>query len=144
MCLLPAVWRKPTLLSFLYFHLLFSLSARETSSRNRSICKCTRERVDSKGLYGRWRLHRMGSRDTLKSWSTNRLVDYAYIIQHNFCDWFTCLIFRISAVRRWFCYVEEITCQNFVPKYLCFLKVLKVFFKLYSFSWMWRTCSCRM
>ena len=49
------------LLSFLYFHWLFPLSARQTPSGNRSICKSTRERVDSKGLYGRWNLHLMGS-----------------------------------------------------------------------------------
>ena len=42
------------LLSFLYFHWLFPLLARETSSGNRSIYKSTRERVDSKGLCGRW------------------------------------------------------------------------------------------
>ena len=49
------------LLLFLYFHCLFPLLARETSSGNRSIYKSTRERVDSKGLCGRRRLHLMGS-----------------------------------------------------------------------------------
>ena len=49
------------LLSFLFFHWLFPLLARETSSGNRSIYKSTRERVDSKGFSGRWRLHLMGS-----------------------------------------------------------------------------------
>ena len=49
------------LLSFLYFHWLFPLSARETSPGNRSIYKSTRERVNSKGLYGRYRPHLMGS-----------------------------------------------------------------------------------
>ena len=49
------------LLSFLYVHWLFPLSARETSPGNRSIYKSTRERVDSKGLHGRYRLHLMGS-----------------------------------------------------------------------------------
>ena len=49
------------LLSFLYFHWLFPLLARETSSGNRSIYKSTRERVDSKGFWGRWRLHLMAS-----------------------------------------------------------------------------------
>ena len=49
------------LLSFLYFYWLFPLSARETSSGNSSIYKSTRERVDYKGLCGRWRLHVMGS-----------------------------------------------------------------------------------
>ena len=53
------------LLSFLYFHWLFPLLARETSSVNRSIYKSTRERVDSKGLGGRWRLHLMGSWSSL-------------------------------------------------------------------------------
>ena len=60
MRLLPAVWSK-TILSFLYFHCLFPLLARETSSGNCSIYKSTREMVDSNGLYGRWRLHLMGS-----------------------------------------------------------------------------------
>ena len=49
------------LLSFLYFHWLFPLSARETSSGNSSIYKSTLERVDSKGLCRRWRLNLMGS-----------------------------------------------------------------------------------
>ena len=49
------------LLSFLYSHSLFPLLARETSSGNLSIYKSSRERVDSKGLSGRWRLHLMGS-----------------------------------------------------------------------------------
>ena len=49
------------LLSFLYFHWLFPLLARETSPGNHPIYKSTRERVDSKGLCGRWRLHLMGS-----------------------------------------------------------------------------------
>ena len=49
-------------LSFLYFHWLFPLLARETSPGNRSIYKSTRERVDSKGLYGKCRFHLMGSR----------------------------------------------------------------------------------
>ena len=48
------------LLSFLYIHWLFPLSACETSPGNLSIYKSTRERVDSKGLYGRCRLHLMG------------------------------------------------------------------------------------
>ena len=49
------------LLSLLYFHWLFPLSAREISPMNLSIYKSTRERVDSKSLHGRWRLHLMGS-----------------------------------------------------------------------------------
>ena len=40
---------------------LFPPSAREVSPGNRSNYKSTRQRVDSKGLYGRWRLHLMGS-----------------------------------------------------------------------------------
>ena len=48
-------------LSFLYFHWLFPLSARATSSGKSSIYKSTRGRVDSKSLCGRWRLHLMGS-----------------------------------------------------------------------------------
>ena len=50
--LAACVWSKTILLSFLYFHWLFPLLARETSSGNCSIYKSTRERVDSKGLYG--------------------------------------------------------------------------------------------
>ena len=72
------------LLSFPYFYWLFRLSARETSSGNRSFYKSTwdravpfaavfwmarktaaketREKVYSKSLYGRWRLRLMGSR----------------------------------------------------------------------------------
>ena len=42
-------------------HFSIPLLARETSSGNRSIYKFTRERVDSKGLCGRWRIHLMGS-----------------------------------------------------------------------------------
>ena len=59
MRLLPAVRRETTLLLFLYFHWLSPLSARETFSGNSSIYKSTRERVNSKGLCGRWRLHLM-------------------------------------------------------------------------------------
>ena len=44
----------------LYFHWVFPLSARETSSGNRSIYKSSREGVDTKGLYGKWSLHLMG------------------------------------------------------------------------------------
>ena len=40
---------------------LFPPSAREVSPGDRSNYKSTRERVDSKGLYGRWRLHLIGS-----------------------------------------------------------------------------------
>ena len=40
---------------------LFPPSAREVSPGNCSNYKSTRERVDSKGLYGRWRLHLIGS-----------------------------------------------------------------------------------
>ena len=69
MRLLPAVWSKTILLSFLHFHWLFPLSARETSPGNRSICKSTRERVDSNGLYERWRLHLIGSwKKTVLAW----------------------------------------------------------------------------
>ena len=39
---------------------LFPLSAREVSPENRSNYKSTREKVDFKGSYGRWRLHLMG------------------------------------------------------------------------------------
>ena len=52
---------KTILLSFFYFNWLSPPSARETSAGNRSIYKFTRERVDSKGFYGRWGLHLMGS-----------------------------------------------------------------------------------
>ena len=49
------------LLSFLYFHWLFPLLASKISSGSRSIYKSNRERIDSKGLYGKWRFHLMGS-----------------------------------------------------------------------------------
>ena len=58
---LPSARSKTILLSFLYFHWFFPLLARETSWGNCSIYKSTRERVDSNGFYGRWRLHLMGS-----------------------------------------------------------------------------------
>ena len=57
----PAVWWSTIALSFRRYDWLFSLSEREVSPGNRSNYKSTRERVDSKGLYGRWRLHLMGS-----------------------------------------------------------------------------------
>ena len=66
------------LLSFLYFHWLFPLLARETSPGNRSIYKSTRERVDSKGLCGRWRLHLMGSWKNLKYLSPQSLACEVY------------------------------------------------------------------
>ena len=47
--------------NFSLFHWFFPLLVRETSSGNRSIYKSTRERVDTKGLCERWRLHLMGS-----------------------------------------------------------------------------------
>ena len=56
------------------FHWLFFLSARETSSGNRSMYKSTRDRVDSKGLYGRRRLHLMGSWTVW--WHKRRKGDY--------------------------------------------------------------------
>ena len=40
---------------------LFPLSARMVSSGNRSNNESTQERVDCKGLWGRWRLHLMDS-----------------------------------------------------------------------------------
>jgi len=55
------VWWSTIALSFRRCDWLFPLSAREVSSGNRSNYKSTRERVDSKGLYGRWRLHLMGA-----------------------------------------------------------------------------------
>jgi len=72
MRLLPAVWSNTILLSFLYFHWLFPLLARKTSSGNYSIYKSTRERVDSNGSYGRWRLHLMGSWPSLFPWEMNK------------------------------------------------------------------------
>ena len=57
----PALWRRTILLSFLYSHCLFPLSALETSSGNRSIYESICKKVNSKGLYGRWELHIMGS-----------------------------------------------------------------------------------
>ena len=57
MRLLPAVWSKTILLSFLYFHWLFP--PQETVLFGKGLT--TLERVDSNGMYGRWRLHLMGS-----------------------------------------------------------------------------------
>ena len=57
----PALWRRTILLSFLYSHCLFPLSALETSSGNRSIYESIRKSIKSKRLYGRWKLHMMGS-----------------------------------------------------------------------------------
>ena len=48
---------------------LFPPSAREISPGNRSNYKSTRERVGSKGLYGRRRLHLMGSCMGLKGFT---------------------------------------------------------------------------
>ena len=48
-------------LSFRRCDWLFPPSAREVSYGNRPDYKPTRERVVFKGLYGRWRLHLMGS-----------------------------------------------------------------------------------
>lgn len=61
MRLLPAVWRRTILLSFLNYHYFFPRPARKISWGSRSINKSTRERVDAKGLYGKWGLHLMGS-----------------------------------------------------------------------------------
>ena len=55
------------LLSFLYFHWLFPLLARQTCGTVLLIYKSTRERVDSKGLYGRWRLYLMAFSGKMKS-----------------------------------------------------------------------------
>ena len=64
------------LLSFLLFYWLFPLSA---PNRSRSIYKSTWERVDSKGLYGRCRLHLMSSWSNLygtSEWSKSLLRDH--------------------------------------------------------------------
>ena len=66
----PAVWWSTIALSFCRCDWLFPLSAREVSPGNRSNYKSTRERVDSKGLYGRWRLHLMGSWFYIKPYAT--------------------------------------------------------------------------
>ena len=56
-----AVWWSTTALSFCHCDWLLPLSAHKVSSENRSNYNSTRERVDFKGLYGKWRLHLMGS-----------------------------------------------------------------------------------
>ena len=88
MCLLPAVWSKAILLSFLYFHWLFPLLACETSSGNCSIYKSTRERVDSNGLYGKWRLHLMGScqwvQDMPLTWANYKLAQIPRLKQKQY------------------------------------------------------------
>ena len=83
------------LLSFLYFHWLFPLLARETSSGNRSIYKSTRERVYSKGSCGRWRLHLMGS--WRHSFPSNSFSAFMVPTSRNLSnDWtvFNCLAFN--------------------------------------------------
>ena len=57
----PAVLWSTIAVSFSRCGWLFPPSAREVSPGNRSNYKSTRERVDSKGLYERWRLHLIGS-----------------------------------------------------------------------------------
>ena len=57
----PVVWWSTIAVSLRRCDWLFPPSAREVSPGNRSNYKSTRERVGSKGLYGRWRLHLMGS-----------------------------------------------------------------------------------
>ena len=53
---------------------LFPPSAREVSPGTRSNYKSTRERVYSKGLYGRWRLHLIGS------WKNTTVTSVPYAI----------------------------------------------------------------
>ena len=63
----------------------FPPSAREVSPGNRSNYKSTRERVDSKGLYGRWRLHLMGSWKIIlhcRRQAGRASNDYSLIIEH--------------------------------------------------------------
>ena len=57
----PAVWWSTIAVWFRRCDWLFLPSGREVSSGNRSNYKSTRERVDSKGLYERWRLHLISS-----------------------------------------------------------------------------------
>ena len=71
------------LLSFLYFCWLFPLSARVTSPVNRSIYNSTRERVDSKGLCGRCRLHLMGS--WYNEWMKERNIQFTMLARPVIC-----------------------------------------------------------
>ena len=79
---------------------LFPPSAREVSPGNRSNYKSTRERVDSKGLYGRWRLHLMGSCALLF------LFSFFLFFCHPSCrkDQFTVLILKFG--QHWRCYCD--------------------------------------
>ena len=74
--LLPAAWLKKTLLSFLYFHWLFSLSAPETSSGKRSIFKSTHGKGWSQGLV---RQTEAPSDGLLKSWLHSYAVCYRFL-----------------------------------------------------------------
>ena len=91
------------LLSFLHFHWLFPLLARETSPGNHSIYKSTRERVDSKGLCERWRLHLMGSRKNLilsmQTWFHKTQTWFRKILVH---PCFVSLVVRIIDLFPWF------------------------------------------
>ena len=85
-------------LSFLYFHWLFPLLACETSSGSRSIYKPTRERVDSKGLCGRWRLP-----DGLLMWDVKEPTYYSKRVGRDVfrcCGCPLCCFFWIGASHR--------------------------------------------
>ena len=126
------------LLSFLYFHWLFPLSARETSSGNRSIYKSTRERVDSKGLCGRWRLHLMGScgnQDLISEISIkNKYLDILTTQSLNMTSKYQQYIYKQhhslkKSVRNLFLNISINSCFKYR---MCWLQVMKSILRWYS------------
>ena len=67
---------------------LFPPSVREVSPGNRSNYKSARERVDSKGFYGRWGLHLMGSwyisRHSIShsNWAFQKTFSHLFLSRH--------------------------------------------------------------
>ena len=96
------------LLSFLYFHWLFPLLVRETSSGSRSIYKSTWERVDSKGLCGRWRLLLMGSCKNGTIFLTKLTQNFIWLAFALFCFGIT---YRFQLSRRWISAAKTVAAQ---------------------------------
>ena len=89
----PAVSWSTIAVSFSRCDWLFPPSAREVSPGNRSNYKSTRERVDSKGLYGRWRLHLIGSWLASVFWDTSIQGTLNLVPEkssHNLCICYLC------------------------------------------------------
>ena len=89
----PVVWWCTISLSFRRCDWLLPLSARKVSSGNRSNYKSTRQRVDSKGMYGRWRLHLTGLLRTQKAIVVSNFYGYQtqsknYVFRRHFPSYF--------------------------------------------------------